>query len=442
MGFPNVLRASLTNRSTRTRGVVLVLACGASWLLYLHRYTWGIVSAPIRQEAARRGSPLSPTDVGWLDSAFNIAYGIGQIPGGWVADRFGPRVVLSTSVALWSLVLAAIAFVGGGFLPLLGLRALFGLAQAAAFPCLSKVTRSWFAGSVRTAVQGLVASMSARAGGACSSLIMASLLLGLLGMDWRNALLVLAIAGLVFAVVFALVFRNRPAEHPWLKSSEAESPLETEAALTIATSYRFQWSGANQISLAFFLVHAFASAFADNFFVYWIPRFLVEVHGLQPVKMGIYTSLPLWGGALGGVCGGVLNDLLIRQTGRRRLGRSAVALTGKGLASGLILAGVFVGDPFAAMLALALCKFFSDWSQASLWGTVTDIAGPASGRVFGIVNTAGNIGAAVAGPLMGRLTQEHGWDALFFALSGVYAVAALSWLVIDCTRPLVVESPS
>jgi dipeptide/tripeptide permease len=138
--------------------------------------------------------------------------------------------------------------------------------------------------------------------------------------------------------------------------------------------------------------------------------------------------------------GGVLNDVLIRATGRRRLGRSAVALTGKGTAAFLILAGVYLQDPFAAMQALALCKFFSDWSQASLWGTVTDIAGPASGRVFGIVNTAGNIGAFAAGPIMGYLREVYGWDALFFAVAGVYVVAALCWLVIDCTRSLVVAA--
>jgi MFS family permease len=76
-------------------------------------------------------------------------------------------------------------------------------------------------------------------------------------------------------------------------------------------------------------------------------------------------------------------------------------------------------------------QLFGDWSLSTLWGTITDIAGPAAGTAFGGVNTVGAAAAFVASPLMGWLKQEHGWEGLFYSVAGVYLLAALCWLAID-----------
>jgi MFS family permease len=170
-----------------------------------------------------------------------------------------------------------------------------------------------------------------------------------------------------------------------------------------------------------------------------VPQFLVEEKRLSNAQMGVFASLPLWGGALGGAVGGVLNDVLIRVTGRRRLARSAVAFTGKFLACVLIAVSVGVADGRWVMAVLLACKFFGDWSLSTLWGTLTDISGPAAGTVFGLVNTVGAIAAFVAAPVMGHVKQALGWGVLFQGVAGLYLVAALCWVFIDCTRALVVE---
>ena len=55
---------------------------------------------------------------------------------------------------------------------------MFGAAQAGGYPSLSKVTRSWFPLRTRTTMQGLIASFFGRSGGAMSSIIMGTLLMG------------------------------------------------------------------------------------------------------------------------------------------------------------------------------------------------------------------------------------------------------------------------
>jgi MFS family permease len=195
-------------------------------------------------------------------------------------------------------------------------------------------------------------------------------------------------------------------------------------------------------SFAFLLVHIFTSAFADQVFVYWIPQFLKEGKGLSAVDVGIFAGLPLWGGALGGMVAGLLNDWLIRATGSRRFGRVAVGLTGKVVAALLIALSLQFEDGRTMMLVVVVAKFFTDWSQPSVWGTVTDIGGHAAGRVFGTVNMAGSIGAIIAGPLFGGIVQRAGWDALFWAVVAIFFISGLSWLAIDPNKRLVEDRPA
>ena len=96
-----------------------------------------------------------------------------------------------------------------------------------------------------------------------------------------------------------------------------------------------------------------------------------------------------------------------------------------------------------------MVKFFSDWSQPTVWGTCTDIGGPYSATVFSIVNTAGNFGAFLVppfliGPLLDRYTSMEvaegvsqtitDYNPMFAVVAGLYFLTALLWLTIDCTK--------
>ncbi len=407
--------------------VVFVLSCAVSWLLYLHRYAWGVIRPSLKAE----DPSLTDLQLGWLDALFNVTYAVGQVPGGLAGDLLGPRAVLTLLLMLWSGSLAGLAW-ATGFTQLAAGRALFGLTQAGVYPNLSKVTQSWFAPAVRTTVQGLVASLAGRAGGACASLVVATLLMHQLGLSWRASLLLLAGAGLLLGGLFWVLFRDRPPQ-----AVNPPAPAK-------------RWPGlrptlGNLVTLAALLCYSVASTFADQLYVFWVPQFLVEGKGLSTREMGLFAGLPLWGGAVGGTVGGVLNDALIRLTGSRRLGRSAVALTGKLLAGLLIAAATGVEDGRLVMVVLLACKFFGDWSLVTVWGTITDVAGPAAGTVFGVVNTAGAVAAFAAGPTMGYLIHEHGWEGLFLSVCAAYVLAGLCWLFIDSSRRLVsaaAERPS
>jgi sugar phosphate permease len=441
---------------TRGRWLVFALIGSASWLLYLHRYAWGVVKPAFRAE----NPDLTDTEVGWLDSAFLATYGVGQVPGGLAGDLLGPRAVLALSVLGWSLTVAALAWTSGFWL-LFSVRAAFGVGQAGAYPAVSKVTRNWFPPEVRTSVQGVVTALG-RVGGACAPPLVAAVLMAGLGLSWRDALVVIALPGVLLALAFLVVFRNTPdedlrinrAEWKPVEATAPEVPSEQVAirdtvSTSIPTAHQIPMApprrpslrldGRAGASLAMLLTYAFFSTFADMLYVFWIPSFLVEGKGLSNTAMGWFAPLPLLGGAVGGMVGGTLNDVLLTRTGRPRWVRSGIAFTGKFLATVLLLCSLAVPDGRWVMVLLLACKFFGDWSLSTQWGAITDMGGKGAATVFGVVNAVGSLGGFVAGPVLGYLKQRHGWEGLFLGVGVAYLLAALAWLFIDCTRRVMSE---
>lgn len=438
-------------RPTNVRRQVFALACGASFLLYLHRYTWNFVGPKLEDDYH-----LTNTQVTFLFSLFYYTYAAGQVPSGVVIDRFGPHKYLSLIVVAWS---AALAVIGQTtHLVMLGLaRLLFGAAQAGCYPALSKVTRNWFPPARRTVIQGWIATTSGRAGGAMSPIILGTVLMGWCGLSWQTSLQLLGLVGLAYAFLFWRTFKNSPAEHPGVNAVERDW---IEAGSTPATSTHPATLPARRAlrsrDLRFFAVQQFLDAGSDVAFVALIGTFFLKARGLDISSAGWLTSLPLWGGALGGIAGGWLNDHLIQSTGSRRWSRSGVGFVGKVLGCVLLLFVVRQEDGRSAALFLMAAKFFSDWSQPTTWGTCTDLGGRYSATVFSIINTAGTLGGVVMplvfGSLLdgftisalvaGKTVATTNWTPLFILLSSMYLASGVCWLLVNCTRSLDVEEPA
>ena len=423
-------------KPTRVRWIIFALACAASWLLYLHRYAWGAIKPEFRAE----NPGLDDVAIGWLDSAFQASYALGQVPLGMAGDRIGPRIMLTAATLLGSLSVAGVAFVSG-FWPLAMARAGFGLAQAGIYPVLNKMTRTWFSLVTRTTVQGAVTALG-RIGAACAPVIILMFLMGIVGLSWQTTLVSLLLPGVLLTVGFWLVVRDSPREHPWVNQAERveiEGLPSPAAPLPKGEGGKtgLQLRGAALLSLIMMLVYAFASTFQDQFYVYWLTSFLREGRGFDITQTGLFSSLPFLGGALGGVLGGMLNDVLLRHWGNRRWTRSLVAIAGKTIAAGLVLLSVQMADGRAALLILVAARIFGDWSLPTQWAAVTDMGGRASATLFGLVNAVGAAGGFAANPIYGYLKQHYDWPGIFAGVATMCLLAAATWLFLDCTKKVV-----
>src|SRR2546430_126357 len=113
-------------RASHTRYYVLGLSFLVALVMFLDRACMGTATPMIMREFG-----LDKITMGWSVSAFNWTYALFQIPGGWLADRLGSRVVLAAAITWWSLFTAATgASVSAGSLA--GMRGLIGDSGAAA----------------------------------------------------------------------------------------------------------------------------------------------------------------------------------------------------------------------------------------------------------------------------------------------------------------------
>ncbi|HUG93952.1 MAG TPA: MFS transporter, partial [Planctomycetaceae bacterium] len=413
-GGPSV---ALAERPTNVRWLIFGLCCAASFTLYLHRYTWGFIKADVQEEFG-----WNEAELGLLDGVFSVSYGVGQVPTGVLCDWFGPHVLLGSIIALWSLAMGAAALATGMATMFLA-RVTFGLTQAGCYPTLSKVTKLWFPLSVRTSVQAWVATFFGRGGGALSFVLVGSVLMGGLGLSWRGALGVLTLAGLGFAVAFMLLFRNTPAEHPATNDAEVALIARGHAEPASATRSAVRWATVLRSgTMRVFCLQQFTAAFADSVYVYWIPMFLLLEKRVDTEAAGWMAALPLVGGAVGGVVGGTMQNHLIARGGPRRWIRSLTGAGGLLLATAFMFASLAFDEALAVIAVFCVVKFFSDWSQPTVWGAVTDIAGRNSASVFAVVNTSGSFGAFLAGPTMGLLIM--GWTVIRSGESGSLAAAS------------------
>jgi ACS family glucarate transporter-like MFS transporter len=441
--------AIASERPTQVRKLILALACGISFLLYLHRYSWGMIKKDVAREFH-----WDPVALGWLDTLFTAPYGAAQVPSGMLCDWFGAHAFLSGTIGLWSLALGATAL-AGGYTSMALARVTFGAAQAGCYPVLNKVSKNWFPFAQRTTAQSWIATFFGRAGGAASFFVFGTVLLGWWGLPWRWAIGLFTLLGMACGLAFLILFRNTPREHPWANEAEARLIVADDVSAAQATRAQMPWTRlARSGTFRFMLCRAFCSNMADVFYVYWVPMFLLEEKGLPPAQAGWLSALPLIGGALGGLASGRMQTWLIRATGNRRWARSGVGLAGKLSAALCVLVSLALADPLAVAGALLVVKFFSDWDQTAEWGTITDIGGRATATLFGCINTAGSLGGAVASPLIGLLLSSYqvkgvltteGWTAVFLFVAGAYVLAAGCWPFIDCRRSLegapVADSP-
>src|SRR5205814_8369653 len=117
---------------------------------------------------------------------------------------------------------------------------------------------------------------------------------------------------------------------------------------------------------ALMALYVFGS-FGWSFFVSWMPRYLLDVHGMKfDVSESVWKQPLLYGG-VSCLAGGVLSDWLVRRTGRKWLGRALFPLLGLTTAAALIFGVRSVSDPAVAVVLICAAGAAYDFGQAANW---------------------------------------------------------------------------
>ncbi|MBT5927731.1 MAG: MFS transporter [Verrucomicrobia bacterium] len=378
---------------------------------------------------------LSDTQWGWVMSAFALGYAFFQTPTGAIADRFGPRILLSSVVVLWS-IFTGLTGMARGFFSLFAVRFLFGAGEAGAFPGMARAVFSWIPMSERGLAQSI--NFSGSRLGAAFAMPLVTWLLVTTG--WRNMFLILMGVGFVWTVLWYLWFRDEPTQHTSISDTEKNYILENRQPVDASQKQHVPFSlMARSPNMWMAMVQYFCSNFTFFFALSWLFPHLKKTYGLDTMETGLYTSAPFIGGAVGSLFAGWMIDRIYKK-GQWQLSRRLPAMIGFSLAAIGLLMSLAMESPLGAVMWFTVAIFGADMTLSPSWSFCTDIGRKNAGAVSGTMNMAGNIGSMLTGLAFPYLLVWTGSTTpFFFVAAGLNVLAIILWSQMKPDKPLELE---
>ena len=423
------IRPTVAVAGSRVRYEVLGMSFLMAFLMYMERGAIGAAAPSIMREFH-----IDKITMGWAISAFSWSYALCQIPGGWMADRFGPRAVLAVAMVWWSVFTAATAL-SFNAISLAATRLLFGAGEAAAFPAGSRALVPWLPLKRRAFGQGFQHS-GARLGAAVAPAVVVYLIAV---SGWRTVFYIFGGVGIAWAIGWYASYRNTPGEHARVDGAELallRAQISPKDGRKRAVPWRRILRDRNlrQLSTVYFCY-----GFVLWLYLAWFPTYLREARHFAGLKAGL-ASLPLFVATTTNIAGGLLSDRFASRWGDLRRGRIIVSRSGFLIAALALLPGVLASHEIAALCCLTIALAGLELTVAVSWAICIDIGGEFSGSVSSVMNTWGNLGGAISAVTVGYLATQFGWTSPFLLASLLCLLSA--WLVsrIDPRRSAVEDS--
>ena len=405
----------------RVGALLLLLAV----ITYLDRVCISVAGPRIQEYLS-----IGPQQWGWVVGAFAIGYALFEIPGGWMGDRFGPRIILTRIVLWWSAFTALTGAVSS--YPLLVLtRLMFGAGEAGAFPNSCVAISRWFPVGERGRAFGFL-SMAMQAGGALSPLLVVPIQAHY---GWRASFYVFALVGVAWAVVWFFWFRNTPIEKRGISNSElnevGSAPERHEHGLPWGVAVR---SG----NFWAILLMGLSYGYGKYFFLAWLPTYLVRARNFSERDL-LLSSLPFIFGACANVGSGVTCDFLLKRFGLK-VARCRIGIIGLACGGLFALLAAVTSSKYGTLLLFCLSFAGISFDEPMNFLTCIDVARKFPGSMAGAYNTAAYGGSFLSGVVFGYVAKTFdSYDLPLILTAFVLGFGALMWLKIDPTQELIPE---
>lgn len=404
--------AKVTESDSARRWIILLLLSLGLLIAFVDRTN---LSSALADKNFVDAFRLTSIDRGWLNSAFFWAYGLMQLPMGWVVDRYGIKWPYLVCFALWSVATALTGLVTA-LAALIVMRLIIGAAEAVVIPASYR----WIGNNIPEHHKGFAAGIMAM-GGKIGPAIGAPLAAWLIvHQSWQFMFVATGLAALVWLV-------------PWLML--VKNDLPSKAQLVVAKKK------ASAVSLAAILKSpviwgAMVNNFCYGYFTFycmtWMPAYLVEQRGLTLKSSGLYTFFSFIGIALVATIAGWAADRLIER------GREAVFVRKAFVIAGFIGGSTVLLGAYATTLQAAL---FWNVVSLTLLGLATAnnlalckltlIPKPVIGLAVGVQQLATSLAGGVSASLSGWLLHVSGsYDLPMKVIFAFLLIGALNTAIV------------
>ncbi|MED1783518.1 MFS transporter [Brevibacillus fortis] len=388
--------------SARTRNWILALLFLGWALGNLDRYVMNYAVLTITEDLS-----LSASSTGLLLSSFFAGYALMQMPGGWLADRFGARKVLIASVVMWS-IFTGLTGAAWSMASMILIRFLFGIGEGGFQPASSKIIATIFPVKERSRAMSVMLSSSAIVG--LFSPILSVWMIQTMG--WRTMFVVI---GAIGAIIAFLYFR-------YIKLPQEESVTNTtgsdqqKSSLALLLKTPLLWS----LLIAYFSIYAVNWGLAT-----WMPTYLSKVRGLDMISLGWLQTIPGFATLVGIYVSGYVLDKLPK-------GREKIIGSLSCVVVAVLLYFMFTASSVTMFITYqAIVSLFLSFVIILLPSVVLkNLPAAVAGTGMGIVNTGGQLAGFITPMAIGFIVEAFNgsFDAAFWMLIG-FAVICIGALL-------------
>lgn len=399
------------------RWKIATLLCLASALNYIDRNTLAILAPTIQKE-------LHWTDADYanITALFVLSYTIMYALSGRFIDWIGTRKGMGISVGAWSLVtiLNAFATTIGQFSVA---RFFLGITESGNFPAGVKSASEWFPMKERALAIGIFSSGSSI--GAALAVPIVSFIAVL--WDWRIAFVVTGLLGFIW-LIFWLKCYHLPASHPKLSEEEKKFILEDQNDLSSSEkeppSFSVKTLLMKKESWGCFSARILIDPVV-YFLMFWIPKYLHDIHGLSLAKIGMTAWLPYAAMGAGAILGGWLPKYLIErnQWTLNKSRKTIMLISSLAVPICCYFLSGSVGSISAILLISGIMMAHGLWSNITLPTEIYPVSVQAS--ITGIGGTLGGLMGVVSQKLVGISVENHSYLPVFIYMGAAYLVSFL-----------------
>ncbi len=272
------------------------------------------------------------------------------------------------------------------------------------------------------------------------------------GRGWRPPMAIYGLAGIAMALLFWIVIRDEPRQHPRCNDQEIafiERGLPSRTGQVRKPVGRAPMRELiTNVPMWMACVVQFTTVVGWIFLVTWLPRYLQEQHHIPLAQRAVMLSVPMFVGWFGMLSGGWLTDQLAVSLGVR-WGRILPISLSRFLAMAAYVVCLFEPSPWVAVACFSVVAFATDLGNPAIWAFSQDVGGRHVGSVLGWGNMWGNFGAAIGPPLLIAMCEvksttgvTHDWNIAFMICGAAFLISGLAALGMDPLTPIVQEDES